>query len=179
MSQRKVQRHVHDTYRNNSEDRIKKEGETYDTDDDDTNSDDEYSIESEVVQQLKKEIEDMKHKKIQMMNEIESRNKTDKLKAAKRKLKQQHIRRLLQQKQELEESLLEKQSTLSSLEGEYCADDLDNGTKAVREPKMPFVIKPNVPEFSDPQTFNEWKVEILKTLETNFGDIKTGQSVME
>ncbi|KAH3793778.1 hypothetical protein DPMN_147299 [Dreissena polymorpha] len=87
MSQQKVQRHVHDTYRNNSEDRIKKEGETYNTDGDDTNSNDEYSIESEVVQQLKKEIEDMKQREIQMMNEIESRNKTDKLKAAKRKLK--------------------------------------------------------------------------------------------
>ncbi|KAH3708629.1 hypothetical protein DPMN_068085 [Dreissena polymorpha] len=65
----------------------------------------------------------MKQRERQMMNEIESRNKTDKLKAAKRKLKQQQIRRLLQQKQELEERLLKKQSNLSSLEGEYCADD--------------------------------------------------------
>ncbi|KAH3695553.1 hypothetical protein DPMN_083014 [Dreissena polymorpha] len=125
MSHRKKHGNVDQIHRLNSEARIKKEGDTYVTDDDDTYSDDEYSIKSEVVQQLKKEIEDMKQREIQMMDEIESRNEAEKLKAAKRKLKQQQIRRLLQQKQELEESLLEKQSTLSSLEGEYCADDLD------------------------------------------------------
>ncbi|KAH3717272.1 hypothetical protein DPMN_060054 [Dreissena polymorpha] len=32
--------------------------------------------------------------------------------------------------------------------------------KAVRAPKVPFVIKPNVPKFSDPRTSNEWKVKI-------------------
>ncbi|KAH3702842.1 hypothetical protein DPMN_077868 [Dreissena polymorpha] len=47
----------------------------------------------------------MKQREIQMMDELASRNKTEKLKAAKRKLKQQQIRRLLQQKQELEESV--------------------------------------------------------------------------
>ncbi|KAH3855933.1 hypothetical protein DPMN_098508 [Dreissena polymorpha] len=86
---------------------------------------------------------------------------------------------------------------------------------------MPFMIKPNVPKFSDPAQFQEWKIEvesmlisniyhkeilrqairnaiggkprkilttlkptatteeILKTLESNFGDIKSGESLME
>ncbi|KAH3889148.1 hypothetical protein DPMN_013198 [Dreissena polymorpha] len=136
------------------------------------------------------------------------------------------IQTLMKQRSELEQSLFDKETIISQFDNqptrkqyhhvnkEEAKDSVDNNHKT-------FMIKPNIPKFSDPNQFNEWKVEIesilesniyhkeilrqairnaisgkprkvlttlrptatseeiLQTLESNYGDIKSGEKIME
>jgi len=186
-----------------------------------------YKMEMETLQ---KQIELMKLeeretvRKIQIKEELRETKQKEKLQAEQRKQNEDRLRTLKQEKYELEQSLLEKQSVLSSLAEEL----LDYGERRnkpqvskISESKQAFMIKPNIPTFTEPSNFPEWKIEIqsmlssniyhkeilrqairnaiggkprkilatlkptatskeiLEALESNYGDIKSGECIME
>ncbi|XP_045210612.2 trichohyalin-like [Mercenaria mercenaria] len=222
----------------NSEDRIKKK-EVKGMDDvkieygKHIKQEDEIEDEQELIKQIeqmklqeKRMIEDIKRK--ERLKEVSrQKNETERLLEEKRKLKEERMRKWKQVKNDLEQSLLEKESTISMLDEEL---------KVVESPKQklqkkstaennkltqPLIYKPSVPKLTDLQYFREWKAEvqsmleskiyhtevieqavrnsisgrprkilstmkatatieeILQTLDSNFGNTKSGESIME
>ncbi|KAH3825937.1 hypothetical protein DPMN_127824 [Dreissena polymorpha] len=216
----------------NSEDRIKIEGEInrtqgYQLIHKCNKRDMDFKMEMETLQ---KQIELMKLeereavRKIQIKEELRETKQKEKLQAEQRKQNEDRLRTLKQEKYELEQSLLEKQSVLSSLAEELLAYGEERNKpqiSKISESKQTFMIKPNIPKFTEPSNFPEWKIEIqsmlssniyhkellrqairnaisgkprkilaalkptatseeiLEALESNYGDIKSGECIME
>ncbi|KAH3851811.1 trichohyalin-like [Dreissena polymorpha] len=216
----------------NSEDRIKIEGEIdrtqcYQLIHKCNKREIDFEMEMETLQ---KQIELMKLeereavRKIQIKEELRETKRKEKLQAEQRKQNEDRLRTLKQEKYELEQSLLEMQRVLSSLAEElldYGEERNKPQVRKISESKQAFIIKPNIPTFTEPSNFPEWKIEIqsmlssniyhreilrqairnaiggkprkilatlkptatseeiLEALESNYGDIKSGECIME
>jgi len=182
---------------------------------------------------LEAEIKAMKKQQMKLKEELHRKEKAKRLKEqeslreTRRKQKEERIRKLKRTKQELEQDMMETQSTISSLDEELEPEETYDRHKYLRNAERrvphnpPLMLKPSVPKFSDPAQFTEWKIEIesmirskiyqkdilkqcvrnaisgkprkvlatlkatatleniLSTMESNFGDVKSGQSIME
>ncbi|KAH3774729.1 hypothetical protein DPMN_176120 [Dreissena polymorpha] len=117
---------------------------------------------------LQKQIELMKLKEneisktIEMKAQLKELKERDRLREENDRQYTERVRALKQQKRDLEQSLLEKQSVLSSLDGELMEPSYYKHTSNKHRKKttdtqkyMPFMIKPNVPKFSDAAQFQE------------------------
>ncbi|KAH3821098.1 hypothetical protein DPMN_122856 [Dreissena polymorpha] len=175
----------------------------------------------------------MKLQQMKFKEELHRKEKAKRLKEqellleTRRKQKEERIRKLKQTKQELQQDIMETQSTITSLDEELEPEDKHDRHTYKRNAEWrvlhnpPLMLKPSVPKFSDPAQFTEWKIEIesmirsdiyqkdklnqcvrnaisgkprkvlsslkatatleniLSTMESNFGDEKSGQSIME
>ncbi|KAH3810679.1 hypothetical protein DPMN_139074 [Dreissena polymorpha] len=125
------------------------------------------------IEHLQKQIELMKLKENEISKAIEMKalikelKERDRLREEKDRQYTERVRALKQQKRNLEQSLLEKQSVLCSLDDELIEPSYHQQTSNPHRKKttdkqehMPFMIKPNIPKFSDPAQFQEWKIEV-------------------
>ena len=165
-------------HRANSEDRIKMEGEldrtySHQITNKRNKSHTDYKIEIENLQQ---QIDSMKVeegeaiRKIQIKEQIRETKHQDILREKQRQKDKDTLRALKQEKYELEQSLLEKQSVLSSLDEElidYGKERNKPQDSKTNEIKQGFMIKPNIPKFTEPSNFPEWKIEIEAMLSSN------------
>ncbi|KAH3804487.1 hypothetical protein DPMN_132774 [Dreissena polymorpha] len=115
------------------------------------------------IEHLQKQIELMKLKENEISKAIERKARIKELKERGRLREEkdrqytERVRALKQQKRDLEQSLLEKQSVLCSLDDELIEPSYHQHKSSTHRKKttdkqeyMPFMIKPNVPKFSDP-----------------------------
>ncbi|KAH3696844.1 hypothetical protein DPMN_084324 [Dreissena polymorpha] len=107
-------------------------------------------------------------KTIEMKARLKELKERDRLREEKDMQYTERVRALKQQKLDLEQSLLEKQSVLSSLDDELMKPSYYKHTSNTHREKttekqvhMPFMLKPNVQKFSEPAQFQfqEWKIE--------------------
>lgn len=183
--------------------------------------------------ELRKQIECMKLEETELEEDIRWKEhiRRQRMNEEELKLKEKRMRNLLRQKDELSKSLLEKATTLTSLDGDQDGREMyvnkpRRRLTHVRSPERPkehrsFMFKPSVPKLTDPDSFQEWKIEIqgmiesniyhddilrhavrnsitglprkvlatlkasasmteiIETLESNFGNIRSGEALME
>lgn len=225
-------------YGGNSEDIIRLEGERDKEQKGKETRVEDYSSEDEIL--LRKQIERMRLEERRLTEDIKrkevlrqrvSRSEKEN-KEGERRFREARLRSLLEEKDRLNHSILEKSTTLSVLSEELEKDKEDYVKPKVRRRQLPEVpkssekpnivnFKPSVPKLSEPQAFPEWKLEvqgmieskiynedilkqairnaitgtprkvlatlrssattteILDTLESNYGNIRSGESLME